>query len=239
MARDEAMLEAADAEGLCILRLYAWNPATLSFGRHEPATRRYDRRAIARQGIVTVRRPTGGRAVWHDREVTYAVAAPVKYFGTLPYTYVELHKMIAAALRTIGADVRLATAQPRAMPVGAGACFASPAGGEVLLQDGRKLVGSAQVRAGDAFLQHGSILLEGGQKVVGALTLGDADTTGDAGLSDAIGDRATFPVVAEALVAAAKRRLDARPVDALPASVLERASALRARFLDEAWTWRR
>ena len=76
MALDAALLEAAERDGLRALRLYAWQPGTLSFGRNEPATRRYDRAAIEARGLATVRRPTGGRAVWHHHEVTYAVAAP-------------------------------------------------------------------------------------------------------------------------------------------------------------------
>jgi lipoate-protein ligase A len=238
MARDAAMLEAADAEGLCILRLYSWEPATLSFGRNEPATRRYDRAAIEARGLATVRRPTGGRAVWHDREVTYAVAAPVRAFGSLPYTYVELHKMIAHALRTLGAQPRLATARPQATPIGAGACFASPAGGEVLSADGRKLVGSAQVRAGDAFLQHGSILLEPGQSLIAALTRGPAEPPVDAGLWEIIGNWISWSIVADAVADAATRRLGAERAP-LPESVRLRAEALRPRFLDENWTWRR
>ena len=89
MALDDALLETADADGLCVLRLYAWDPPTLSFGRNEPALRRYDRDAIAQRGLATVRRPTGGRAVWHHREVTYAVTAPVATFGSLRDTYLE------------------------------------------------------------------------------------------------------------------------------------------------------
>ncbi len=78
MATDAALLDEADRSGRAFLRLYRWSPPCLSFGRHEPAATRYDRVAIARLGIDVVRRPTGGRAVWHEHEVTYAVAAPVR-----------------------------------------------------------------------------------------------------------------------------------------------------------------
>ena len=67
MALDEALLEAAEAEGLCTLRLYAWDPPALSFGRNEPAQRRYDRDAIAARGLATVRRARPGSR-WKTKE---------------------------------------------------------------------------------------------------------------------------------------------------------------------------
>src|SRR5690606_19846924 len=73
MAADRALLDLAVREGVVVLRLYRWDPFCLSFGAHEPAARRYDRDRIAALGLDTVRRPTGGRAVWHARELTYAV----------------------------------------------------------------------------------------------------------------------------------------------------------------------
>src|SRR5439155_1096456 len=91
MAMDDALLDEADASGRAFLRLYRWSPPCLSFGRHEPAASRYDRAAIARLGLDVVRRPTGGRAVWHEHEVTYAVAAPVAVFRSLRDTYRAIH----------------------------------------------------------------------------------------------------------------------------------------------------
>lgn len=239
MALDAALLEAADADGLHTLRLYAWSPGTLSFGRNEPARRRYDRAAIEARGLATVRRPTGGRAVWHDREVTYAVAAPCATFGTLRDTYRAIHAMLADALRSLGAGVALAADAPAAA-IGAGACFASTAGGEVVAPDGRKLVGSAQVREGAAFLQHGSILLSSDQEVVSGVTVGGAAPPPATGLADLVDrDMASWDAVGDAVARAAVRRWGARhPGDALPASVRARAAVLRERFADPAWTWR-
>ena len=76
MAIDQVLLQRAQHQGESWLRLYQWAPHCLSFGRHEPASRRYDPERIQELGIDTVRRPTGGRAVWHARELTYAVVAP-------------------------------------------------------------------------------------------------------------------------------------------------------------------
>lgn len=170
MAIDQTLLERAERAGESWLRLYQWSPHCLSFGRHEPATRRYDRDRIAHLGFDTVRRPTGGRAVWHAQELTYAVAAPSFHFGSLRIAYLEIHAMLAEALRLLGAQTSLAPAA-RTPPIDAGACFAQAAGGEVIV-GGRKVVGSAQLRQGRAFLQHGSILLEDNQQVVHDLTRG-------------------------------------------------------------------
>ena len=83
MAIDSALLDLADQEGSAFLRLYQWQPHCLSFGRHEPARRRYDVERIRSLQLDCVRRPSGGRAVWHARELTYAVAAPLTAFGGL------------------------------------------------------------------------------------------------------------------------------------------------------------
>jgi lipoate-protein ligase A len=240
MALDEALLETAGAEGLSTLRLYAWDPPTLSFGRNEPALRRYDRHAITQRGLATVRRPTGGRAVWHHREVTYSVAAPDATFGSLRDTYLEIHAMLADALRGLGAAVVLAGDRPAAA-VGAGACFAAAAGGEVMTATGRKVVGSAQVRGSGAFLQHGSILLAAEQDVVSSVTLGHAEAPSATGVGELVGPGlATWDAVSSAVAQAAARRwsADATP-GTLPDTVRRRAEARIARFEDQNWTWRR
>lgn len=239
MAVDSALLEAAEG-GLCALRLYRWGPPALSFGRNEPALKRYDRAAIASRGLSTVRRPTGGRAVWHDREVTYAVAAPAATFGSLRDTYHEIHAMLADALRGLGAAVTLAADRPAA-GVGAGACFASAAGGEVLAPDGRKVVGSAQVRSGEAFLQHGSILLEPAQHIVAELTMGIADPPSPAGLAELVPPgSADWGAVCAAVARTAARRWNSPATAAgLPDEVRRRAGTLEERFANDAWTWRR
>jgi lipoate-protein ligase A len=228
MALDQALLEEADASGAAFLRLYRWNPPCLSFGRNEPALARYDRNLIAARGLAVVRRPTGGRAVWHEHEVTYAVAAPIEAFGSLTQSYCDIHGRLARALGTLGLDARLAPAGPSA-PLGAGACFAASAGGEVLV-GGRKVVGSAQVRRGTAFLQHGSILLDGSQDVVRAvsrqLTAVSATT-----LSAALRRPVTFAEVADAIVASWDEPVSAAPYRPLPSPT--------ARFSDPAWIWRR
>jgi lipoate-protein ligase A len=118
-----------------------------------------------------VRRPTGGRAVLHHRELTYAVIAPLRAWGGVREAYLRINEALASALRALGAPVEVVGAggpgaggspRARALAPDAGPCFQVPAAGEVVAL-GRKLIGSAQARFGRALLQHGSILLEGDQ----------------------------------------------------------------------------
>ncbi|HEX5004434.1 MAG TPA: hypothetical protein VFV65_03915 [Gemmatimonadales bacterium] len=239
MAVDQALLDLAAGEGRAFLRLYRWTPHCLSFGRHEPALRRYDRAAILRQEIDCVRRPTGGRAVWHADEVTYAVAAPITTFGNLASTYRRIHQSLAAALQSLGFAASLAEAPERPAGVDAGGCFASPAGGEVLLR-GRKVVGSAQLREGSAFLQHGSILLGGSQEVVTGVTLGAAPADGSIDLAAVRGGAVTFDEVAGAVGDSARGWGEGWEVGTAASGPLAAGAARHAeRFRSEAWIWQR
>lgn len=155
MARDHA-LAAGLRPGTGTLRFYRWSPATLSLGRNEPFTVRYREFLRERTDIDVVRRPTGGRAVLHDRELTYAVVLPARALGGPRRVYRRINRALMEGLRGLGADARLAGG--RALSPDAGPCFLEPAEGEVVVA-GRKVVGSAQVRIGNAVLQHGSLLL--------------------------------------------------------------------------------
>lgn len=228
MAIDEALLFESDRSGTATLRLYCFAPPCLSFGRNEPALSRYDRTAIERLGIDVVRRPTGGRAVWHEHEVTYAVAAPIAAFGSLRDSYRAIHERLAHALARLGIAATLAPRSSARPSLDRGACFASPVGGEVMVE-GKKMIGSAQVRRRGAFLQHGSILLDGSQELINAISYqpsADGSTTLTALAGRAVG----FHEVAEAIVAtwgaAFTPTASSRP---LPPSTV---------FSDPTWTWR-
>lgn len=235
MAIDHSLLERAEQLGESWLRLYQWAPHCLSFGRHEPATRRYDRGRIAALGLDAVRRPTGGRAVWHAQELTYAVAAPTSHFGSLGAAYLKIHATLAEALCTLGAAASLAP-PARTQPVGAGACFSQAAGGEILFS-GRKAVGSAQLRQGSALLQHGSILLSDNQAVVLDVMSGERSAHESIPL---IEPWAQAPDIAEAIAGAAARRWPGawqRISDEKP--MLSHASNNFPHYRSAAWTWAR
>jgi len=219
--------------------LYRWSPHCLSFGRHEPATRRYDRARIAELGIDTVRRPTGGRAVWHARELTYAVVAPIDLFGTVRDAYRTIHEILGDAIGSLGAEPTLAPR--RGTPaVGAGACFAVPVGGELVVS-GKKVVGSAQRAGATAFLQHGSMLLDDDQTMVRSVQLGPPPEgrAPEAALSDLLGRPISFDLAADAVIAA----LGAVPASyrstPTPDSILDQATGHYDRFRSDDWTWTR
>ena len=236
MALDQALLARAGS-GERWLRLYRWALCCLSFGRHEPALRRYDREGIETRGLDVVRRPTGGRAVWHAEELTYAVAAPAEPFGGLRQAYEEIHRMLLAALRRLGVAAEMAPPRP-SVAVDAGACFASPAGGELTI-GGRKLVGSAQLREGGALLQHGSLLLAGRQSVVREVTRGGAPPDLAAGLAETAGGARDVREVAAAVAeAAAERWSGAWEHCPLDAALLAESTAHAERFRSPTWTWR-
>ena len=238
MAIDEALLRLAEADGVGLIRLYRWAPACLSFGRHEPARRRYRRDRIAERGLDVVRRPTGGRAVWHDAELTYAVAAPVTSFGTLAETYVEIHRTLGCALAELGLAPVLAPAPERAATLDAGACFATPAGGEVLVGS-RKVVGSAQLRARTAFLQHGSVLLDGDQSLVADVSLNPGVRGAEGSLASLLGRRISFLELAESIASAARRWGPDWQAIHRGDVILEAAALAADRYRSDTWTWER
>lgn len=234
MAIDQAILDEAERTGTRFLRIYRWDPHCLSFGRHEPASTRYSREHIAALGLDVVRRPTGGRAVWHARELTYAFAGPVDAFGSAAEAYRNIHEAIAEAICDLGARAWLAP-RNRTPPPGAGACFAFPAGGEVIVE-GRKVVGSAQLLKGSAFLQHGSLLLEDDQAILDAVTCAPPPARIDAPLARLLGRSVAFDDAAAAVAHAVERRFGSfQPTDR--DSVLGAAESHYERFQASSWTW--
>lgn len=161
MALDDALLHSvADGRSTPVLRIYRWQPAALTIGYAQPIDAGIDLGACRALGIDVVRRPTGGRAVLHDREVTYAVIAPIGTpFGA---SVAESYRVIAGVLRNVlgkfGLPVELVPGKSRGQQ-GRAVCFTAPAQYELLI-DGCKVVGCAQKRRGHGFLQHGSIPLD-------------------------------------------------------------------------------
>lgn len=238
MALDHALADCG-RPGEGVLRLYRWRPSTVSFGRNEPTRGRYDREAAEREGLGFVRRPTGGRAVLHADEVTYAVVLPVQALGGLRETYVRINRGLVSGLRTLGCPAELAETGALLRP-DQGPCFRAPAPGEVTL-GGRKLVGSAQVRIGDAILQHGSVILSGDQSVLARLGGGDASDPEPPATLQAVLGVVPWAEVAHALAdgVALALRGTWRQGEASPTEI-QRARALETdHYATDAWTWRR
>ncbi|MBI4513534.1 MAG: hypothetical protein HY702_05430 [Gemmatimonadetes bacterium] len=246
MATDVALALTTARTGRITIRFYRWAPACLSFGRNQPAAGRYDVARLAALRVDVVRRPTGGRAVLHDDEVTYALAFPARALGGPRSAFLALHAALARGLRSLGVDAHAVAAEragaPR-VPL-AGPCFAQPAPGEIVVH-GRKLVGSAQARIGGALLQHGSILLSGSQQRAaesegsGAPAQFAAEPS-TATLEECLGHRPRWDDVVPELACAFGLTLGlARVPDALDAVERALVSEQVARVRDPAWTWRR
>ncbi len=158
MAEDARLLAEHRPADATVLRLYRWRPPAVSYGYNQRAED-FDREALAARGLDLVQRPTGGRAILHAEELTYAVvgSSPSALFGrTLHDTYTTINRalLLFLARLKIVAEISSGEArQSRRQPL----CFRS-AGQHEIRVGGRKLVGSAQRRTGGVFLQHGSIL---------------------------------------------------------------------------------
>ncbi|MGH7658891.1 MAG: lipoate--protein ligase family protein, partial [Gemmatimonadales bacterium] len=220
------------------LRLYAWTPHCISFGAHEPALRRYDRETITGLGLDCVRRPTGGRAVWHAGELTYAVTAPLAAFGGLRAAYHEIHQTFGRALGALGIETTAAPLPARSAGLATGACFAHAAGGE-LIAGGGKVLGSAQLARGAAFLQHGSLLLSGTQDTISRIARGGSSPAGDLALEKIAGRPVSFEEVAEAVADAALSWPGEWDNDTGDGALHRLESQHAGQFRDPAWTWRR
>jgi lipoate-protein ligase A len=215
MRRDIALLDAcARGEIPGAVRLYGFAPACLSLGRMQPLDD-VDLAACARDGLDVVRRPSGGRAVLHDQEVTYSVVCrstdPV-FGGRVLEACSRIHEAVASGLALLGVSTT-----PRAMPAnlrrdareGAAVadCFARPAAHELLDHRGRKLVGSAQARRAGALLQHGSVLLEPPRAA--AYLHGDAGSTaGGVGVRELLGRQVSREELVAALAAGFRGALE-------------------------------
>lgn len=168
MAVDEAILT-LHGEGRTppTLRFYTWEPPTLSIGYFQKAEEEVDLEALKLRGIGFVRRPTGGRAVLHDRELTYSMVVSESYPG-LPRRVTEAYRMLSVGLlegfRHLGlraemADLSSESEKAKYAAAASAACFDSPSWYELVVE-GRKAAGSAQMRQKGAVLQHGSILID-------------------------------------------------------------------------------
>lgn len=240
MALDEALMDRARRTGEWTLRVYSWAEPTVSLGRNQTARGRYDLGRIKDRDLGVVRRPTGGRAILHHREVTYSVTAPTAAAGALGESYRRINRVLLAALQSLGVGASVATPVTRATVPGMSPCFDEPSAGELVV-GGRKLAGSAQWRVDGALLQHGSILVADDQSMLAELALGGQRTIpSPATLTEALGWTPTVDDVAEALHDAVRVLEDpaASPLD-LDDQVRARMAALVVRYSDDAWTWRR
>lgn len=213
MEQDEAMAQACAADGIPRLRFYSWQPWAVSLGYNQSIDQ-IDVHEVDRRGYEIVRRPTGGRAVFHAEEITYAVAMVAKGKGVQD-SYAAINQALLCGFELLGATgIEFNRSQPNFREHYTSdesvSCFSASALSELMWQ-GRKLAGSAQRRYSDVLLQHGSILLGDAHLEIVDLLSADADEQRrqrmremlhrrTATLSDVLnGELPSFTQIAEAL----------------------------------------
>jgi lipoate-protein ligase A len=231
MALDEALLDSVAADpSAAVVRTYEWTEPTLSLGYFQSFA---DSEADLRwAGVPIVRRPTGGGALWHDREVTYAVVVPADHPASRPSRalYATIHQAIADHLQSLGIEAGRRGMPENPTPVPSPfLCFADRDADDVIV-DGVKIVGSAQRRRSGAVLQHGSLLLSRSR------------TTPELpGLADLVGstdDGATWGATLAGLLADALDLETVRDV-IRPDEAAGAAWLVQNRYADSSWTRRR
>ena len=168
MAMDEWLFaRAAEEPDTVFVRLYSWSPGAITIGLNQEIERTVDTTRL--NGTSVIRRITGGRALYHDSgELTYSIAAKTigSNSGILGSSVQETYGLISSGLAGFLADIGYATQIVRQSSAGFNekdgfiklSCFESAARYEII-SNGRKIVGSAQRRINNTFLQHGSIKL--------------------------------------------------------------------------------
>jgi lipoate-protein ligase A len=163
MALDEAILHSVAArDSLPTLRFYAWEPACLSIG-YGQRVNDADTDHLQSAGWSLVRRPTGGKAILHADEMTYSLSLPEDHAlaeGGIVESYRHISRALLAGLGRIGLSPRADRKADDAPALGA-VCFEVPSHYEITTGDGKKLLGSAQLRRKGGVLQHGSLPLYG------------------------------------------------------------------------------
>jgi lipoate-protein ligase A len=179
MATDEAIyLSCQQGMSPPTLRLYEWQPPAVSLGYFQKLESAVDVEECRRRGIDVVRRLTGGRAVLHHHELTYAVIAPENAHPFRPGV-LETYMTIGSCLLNVFTDLGLNAQWVALRDKHRGAacsrhetasCFSAPSWYEITVS-GKKICGSAQKRGNGVFLQHGSILIDHDPEVLAALLI--------------------------------------------------------------------
>lgn len=228
MALDELMAGEVESGRLeAFVRLYGWCPPAISLGRNQP-TDEVDTAACRRDGIDVVRRPTGGRAVYHRDELTYSLAArtdhPI-FGGSARDAYRAIGRGLCRGLQLLGVRAELVKASlPNTRSGLSPSCFAA-SGRYELAVGGKKIVGSAQRRYGHSFLQQGSVLLSQGQdhRYFRSPAPADAFTTAERELGRRVGWLEAARAMAQGMSEEWGIKLEATALDK---TMVERAEAL-------------
>jgi len=201
MALDEAHFASAPEAGAPTLRLYAFDPPTVTIGRFQDPESFLDRARCESAGVQVVRRPTGGLAILHKDDLTYAFTAPLQGArdGARDRYFAMVVQGILQGLRLLGIDA--GSAAHGDTDRGPGWCFDGEFGVD-LSWHSRKICGSAQRISGEAVLQHGSVFLANNSGLMERISVAgatDRPASGFVALDEAAGRALTFEQVARAV----------------------------------------
>ena len=157
MAIDEWLLEQHRLkDGPPVLRFYGWQPATISLGYHQyHYPNHWQTLHWQGQALDLVKRPSGGRAVLHQGDLTYSLVMSGQQ-GRRREVYAHLCKFLILGWHQLGVPLRLGTDHRYR---NSNSCFGTSTAADLVMNDGYKLIGSAQLYRERCILQHGSIRL--------------------------------------------------------------------------------
>jgi lipoate-protein ligase A len=168
MALDEAICkEVREKHSPPTLRLYGWDRPSVSIGHFQKVSE-INSGHCHEKGYNVVRRLTGGRAILHDSELTYSFSAPADtppFKGNLLENYKTISDALIAALGNLNIGAQISFARKRTIGTRNPSCFRALSFGEITV-DGKKIIGSAQKRYSNGFLQQGSILFSFDPKIL-------------------------------------------------------------------------
>lgn len=255
MAIDSALLDLASARSVGVFRCYGWTEPTITIGRNEVATDRFDLDFLSGHRVGLVRRATGGRALFHSREIAYSATFRLSRQAGWQQGYNAVNALLQSALVSLGIEATIVSASARCAVDGrspsartdvtrSSICFSSPNQGELTVL-GHKLVGSAVWRTRDAFLQQGSILIHDDQNFL-ARASRDAvpEAPGAAGLASLLGaelsDAQITSMVENAIELACRESSFGRVTPLVTdASFLQMVEMHKSTFQSREWLWRR
>lgn len=250
MAIDEAILQAV-SEGLVppTLRFYGWDPPCISVGLNQSVQEEIDLEQCQAAGIDVVRRPTGGKAILHQNELTYSVVLPSSHplagTGVLD-SFRRISYGLLRGLEVLGLRPYQAI-PPRQENLQSPVCFEAPSDYEIECE-GKKVIGSAQLRRKGGILQHGSIPLKGDiAAIADFLRLGAEGREGlkekirrrASTLSDLLGREVSYEEAATAFIRGFREAFNLLLVPStLTAFEEEQARNLREKYAGEEWTFK-
>lgn len=190
MSRDEALLETDSFDTPLTLRFFEWEKKTLSVGRFQKTTE-IDFNYLKAKNIPLVRRPTGGRAILHDREVTFSLFIPTTSFKSHTFYYEELQKVLTRMMEKMG--IKVDGKRESGIYTSSPYCFSINVSHEIMVR-GRKIIGVAQARGERGNLFQASFILEANREEIASCFVEKEKVKGELGNGLLTLDELLFPL---------------------------------------------